>query len=428
MAKKARDGLFRRGGVWWIRTDPIERKAKTTGCRDLAAARGYRAERERLAKDPTYAAAQAENLQAACNRLSETRAGLGKSSEYHETKLGHWLRLFGDDAALARVGSPEGFDEYVRQRRTEEASDHTITKEVSVMLTVLRMAKRVGRYTGDLEVLRPFDLSAGYVPRTRALTAAELGALLGELAPERGAFVALCVGLGVRKGEAFGLLPEHVDVEAGLVHVAGTKTAGARRTLPILPPFRGLVAAAAAHLPLKPWSRGNYLRDLKAACTRAKIDPCTPNDLRRTHATLLRNAGVDRDVVRGLLGHTAESVMLEAVYDAPKPHELAARAGELVTMTRQLEEAIGEKLSGRAGFRTPDIRLVRPNQNEHDEESRALTTPSEDGQGQSEAADVTETRHSAAAHALALAAEGVLNRRVFMVPGVRYRGKAARRA
>jgi hypothetical protein len=433
MAKSARDGLFKRGGIWWIRTDPITRKAVTTGCRDRAAALSFRAERERSAGGPNHAAAKAETLGDAVQRLKDARAAMGKSSDYHEVKLGHWVRIFGAGAELAAVGSPGGFDAYIAKRRAEPVAEgknvgsHTISKEVSVMLTVLRMAKRAGRYAGDLDVLRPFDLSAGYVPRTRALTAEELGALLGELTPDRGAFVALCVGLGVRKGEAFALRPEHVDLEAGVVHVPGTKTAGARRTVPVLAPFRGLVASAAQHLPLRAWARGNYLRDLAAACKRAGIEACTPNDLRRTHATLLRNAGVDRDVVRSLLGHAAGSKMLETVYDAPKPLELAARAGELVTMTRQLKEAIGEKMSGREGLRSPDFRLVRP-------EPTPTYSDSDDLQGagrgvaeQEAGSNVTETLHPLAVHALALAAERILSRRVFLVPGVRLR-RAARRA
>lgn len=434
MAKTARDGLFKRGGIWWMRTDPITGKAKTTGCRDRLAASAFRAERERTAADPNHAAAKAETLADAVQRLKDARASMGKSSDYHEVKLGHWVRIFGAGRELAFVGSPEGFDQYVATRRAEPVAEgknvgnHTISKEVGVMLTALRMAKRAGRYAGDLDVLRPFDLSAGYVPRTRALTAAELGALLGALTPDRGAFVALCVGLGVRKGEAFALQPEHVDLEAGVVHVPGTKTAGARRTVPVLAPFRGLVAAAAWHLPLRPWARGNYLRDLAAACKRANIPTCTPNDLRRTHATLLRNAGVDRDVVRSLLGHAAGSKMLETVYDAPKPLELAARAGELVTMTRQLEEAIGENLSGRDGLRSHDFRLVRPNPTPTYEDSPHLAGVDGDEKGQEGAENVTETRHSLPVHALALAAERVLSPAVFMVPGVRYRVKAARRA
>jgi integrase len=261
--------------------------------------------------------------------MIDARTALLKPTSFYEQKLGHWCRLLGDDFALSGFG-PAQVDYFVERRRIEGASDHTITKEFRCMATTLRLSKRAGLYAGDLTILRPMGLTAGYVPRTRALSPTELVGLLGGLEPKRWAFVALIVGLGLRRGEAMALLPQHVDLERGVVSIPGTKTAGAKREVPILGPFLGIVTKAAAALPLDLW--GNYLRDLKAACARAGIPPVTANDLRRTHATLLRQAGVERDVVRRLLGHTAGSVMLETVYDQPSPLELAARAGDLAQL------------------------------------------------------------------------------------------------
>jgi integrase len=325
---KKRDGLFKRGGIWHLRTDPVTGKQRSTGCRDLDAARLLRAARERAAADPAYAAESAALLTRECARFLKARGDLGKATSFYEQKLGHWCRILGP-CHLRTVG-PEAFDQFVAKRRVEGASDHTISKEVRCMLTVLRHSKRSGLYSGDLTVLRPMGLTSGYVPRTRALSPTELVSLLAALPAERWAFVALIVGLGMRRGEALALRPEHVDLERGVVLVPGTKTAGARREVPILGPFRGIVTKGAASLPLTPWN--NYLRDLRAACKRAEIGVVTANDLRRTHATLLRQAGVDRDVVRRLLGHSAGSVMLETVYDQPTPNELAERAGELVSL------------------------------------------------------------------------------------------------
>lgn len=330
MAKK-RDGLYKRGPFWWMRTDPLTKKPRSTKCRGIDAARRVRDSRERAAADPAYATSVEAVLTTECARFVKARAELGKPTSFYEQKLGHWCRIFG--ACHLRTVTPESFDEFVAKRRVEGATDHTVSKEVRCMLTVLKFAKRAGRYSGELAVLRPLGLVTGYVPRTRALSPSELVALLAELPPERWAFVALIVGLGLRRGEAMALRAAHVDIELGVVHVPGTKTAGAKRDVPVLGPFRGIVTKAVAGLPLAPW--GNYLRDLRIACKRAHIEPVTANDLRRTHATLLRQAGVERDVVRRLLGHTSGSVMLDTVYDQPKPLELAARAGEL-------EDILGE--------------------------------------------------------------------------------------
>jgi hypothetical protein len=57
----------------------------------------------------------------------------------------------------------------------------------------------------------------------------------------------------------------------------------------------------------------NVGRDLPAACKRAGISRATPNDLRRTHATWLKQDGMDSAVVARLLGHRSTK-MVDLVY------------------------------------------------------------------------------------------------------------------
>jgi integrase len=341
MGKKADSfGFYQRGrrGAWYT-TDPVTGKPASTRCTDLAAAKLWRATRERVAANPAIAAAQTATLGDECRMMVDARAALGKSTDYYERQLGHWTRILGNDFPLSEVG-PAAFDRFIATRRGEGVVNHTISHGIKVMITTLRNAKRAGRWVGDLEVLRPHGFSAGYVPRTRTLTVAELGALLNELPPEGCAFVMVCVGLGLRRGEALALRPEHVDVDAWLVQVPGTKTAGARRVLPVLAPFRPFIAAAVPYLPFSRWAKwvvsGWYTRYLDAACRLAGIPRCTPNDLRRTHATLLGNSGVAAETARALLGHTRGSQLLEQVYDKPTPLALAARAGKLEGLTAEL--------------------------------------------------------------------------------------------
>jgi len=54
-------------------------------------------------------------------------------------------------------------------------------------------------------------------------------------------------------------------------------------------------------------------RDLALACKAARIRRVTPNDLRRTFASWLKQRGVDSMVVAKLLGHTSTR-MVELVY------------------------------------------------------------------------------------------------------------------
>jgi hypothetical protein len=90
----------------------------------------------------------------------------GKSDgtiQVYRQKLGHFLRL-APNALLSQV-DPDFVDGYVSKRRTEEVSDHTISKEVTHLLTVLKAAKRARQFPGDVETLRPDDLHAGYKPQ-----------------------------------------------------------------------------------------------------------------------------------------------------------------------------------------------------------------------------------------------------------------------
>ena len=53
----------------------------------------------------------------------------------------------------------------------------------------------------------------------------------------------------------------------------------------------------------------NVRRDLAKACLRAKIPIATPNDLRRTFASWLKQAGNDSLVVAKLLGHSTTRIV-----------------------------------------------------------------------------------------------------------------------
>jgi integrase len=344
MGNSKRDGFYKRGKVWWTR-DPFTGQRCSTRCTDIEAARRWRAARERIAADPVHAAAQTSRLGEWIGQwlTLKARTASAATMAVARQKLGHWVRIIGADAPLVTIDAP-AVDRFVAQRRAEEVSDHTISKEVAHLLAVLRLAKRGRAYAGDLDTLRPPDLHAGYVPRKRALMRPELAALLSELEPHRGALVAVCVALGCRSGEAFRLLPTDIDWQRGTVLIRGSKTAGSRREVPILSLYRPLLERATEHLPLQPW--GKHIRDIKAACRRAGIEECSPNDLRRTHSTLLIEAGVDRDVVRRLLGHTT-TAMVDRVYGQPTTQALAILAEQRLhvadPLTRYTDVTVSER-------------------------------------------------------------------------------------
>lgn len=321
VASRKRDGFYKRGDKWWTR-DPVTGRRVSTGCTDKEAARRWKAARERIAADPATAKAQAATIGewiVAWLKMKKPQVSEATMNVANQ-KLGHFVRVWGGDLSLASV-TPELLDAYVAQRRDEDVKDLTIMKEWTHLRSVLQLAKRGGCFPGDIDSLKPPDLHGTYDPRTRALTRPELGALLTSLEPWQGAWVALMVGLGLRYSEARRLLPS--DIGSDRVTIRGTKTEGSLRTVPILSLYRPLLEPAFGYLPLKPWPAAH--KTLKWACKRARIEYCSPNDLRRTHATMLLESGIDRDVIRRLLGHSS-TAMLDKVYGQPRVEALALLA------------------------------------------------------------------------------------------------------
>jgi integrase len=321
-------GYFWRGPYIWCRTDPITKKAVSTECQDFAALKQWTRKRERNSEDPRYAAAHKASLGVWVKKTVEAkRADKSEATvEYYEEKLGHFVRVWGEHRPLIDI-IPDLCDSYVAQRRQEGATDHTIEKEISCLTQLLKMARRSGCYPHQIEALKPLDLAPHYKPRDRHLKVSEIIALRAACFPRMRALVSVAVCTGACLSEALKFDPK-IDLDrtgnTWAAHIRGTKRERRNRVVPIMRQFRHWLSEVLPSLPLVVY-KNNLRRDLLKACERADIDPCTPNDLRRTHASLLVACGVDKDVVRRLLGHTT-SRMVEMIYGRIDPTELAALA------------------------------------------------------------------------------------------------------
>jgi integrase len=178
----------------------------------------------------------------------------------------------------------------------------------------------------------------------RALSAEEAAALI-EAAQgyQNSAIYHLLLGLGLRRGEALGLLWRDLDweqrtititqqvleVDGKLVIEPSTKTESSRRTLPLndrqiallrqqweaLQDARrrfdaewkehGLIFPSEKGTP---WFPGNLDRQFTAVKRRAKITRCSLHELRHTFATLLKDLAVETSIIGALLGHSAEDI------------------------------------------------------------------------------------------------------------------------
>jgi len=213
----------------------------------------------------------------------------------------------------------------VEQRQEEGASNNTISKELTTLRASLKVAKRRGEFPGDIEAIMPDGFSPNYKPKERFLTGHEAQKLFAELPPDRAARVAFILATSARHGESDRARVEDIDLVSEQVKVRGTKTEGSARTVPIVGVGHPLVQHAVRYaegeggLLFRLW--GNIRRDLHEACTRAGIDPVSPNDLRRTTATWMVMGGVPLHLVSKVLGHR-DTRMVERVYGQLPPEAL----------------------------------------------------------------------------------------------------------
>lgn len=229
----------------------------------------------------------------------------------YRQKAGHVARLLGTRSIAAlRLEEVEG---YIAARLAEGAARETCRKELVVLRQALRWAQRRGWLPDrDLDLLFP-AFCAPYRPRDRWLTQDQAAALLEALPAQRRLWVLLAAWGGLRLSEVEGLQWGDLDFAQGLIRVRGTKTDGSYRVVGLAPGLAAaLLACRAVRGPVvQPWP--NVRRDLAAACGRAGVPTVTPNDLRRTFASWLVQAGESNFVVSRLLGHSTTK-MVDLVY------------------------------------------------------------------------------------------------------------------
>jgi integrase len=384
--------LYWRGGRIWCRVPgPSGRIVRMpTRCVAETAATARADELERRFADPAHAAASAATLEGSVKALVADMRRRNRSPStiaIAKQKLGHFVRLWGSALTMAELQyqGPRMVLDYIDQRQREGASNFTISKELQHLKMALAIAKYLGAFSRDLAELFPPFFSGGHQPRTRKPSQAEVLAICAEVDPARAAHLAFIAGTGARRGEARRACRSDVHLEAGFVHLRGTKTIAADDDVPMTPLSRRWVEAAVAHAPGKdgallfsPW--GNLTRDLAAACVRAKVERVTPNDLRRAFGSWHRDAGVSAELVSKLLRHTTDKLAQTtyAKLQAPALSTLVAQAIRTVpelypadvqndsdAPQRDDENAENsEKTRATLGNRTPDLRFTKPNDEE----------------------------------------------------------------
>ena len=337
MQKRGRLYKRKEGPAWWCwyYTGDGERRQRSTRCTDRRAAETVLRHFERDAADPADAAARKATMNEAllllrerARRDVESGALAHATFTIYETKIGHIARVFGHQFKLGRLTASD-VDRFIEQRRGEGVTDHTIKKELVKLGQALKVAKRAGIWAGDIDKVMPVRFEPKYKPRKTYLTRGELQRLLPNLPPDRAAAVAFIVAMSPRKSEMLRALRTDATPDATMVPLRGTKTERASRTVPVvldwqkdLLRFALKQAEGTGGLLFTRWT--NAYRDLALACRKAGVPRVSFNDLRRTHATWMRDEGVSPSNVGAMMGHTT-GAMVERVYDGRTPELLAQR-------------------------------------------------------------------------------------------------------
>lgn len=311
--RKKKDG--KPAGPYYVDLRSIGGGQRCTHVTDKDAARVIAAQWQReaaTARDPAAHPPPAHSVADALQHLLDTTSS---RSNHYDLRCAHLNRLLGK-VQVQQLGLLDVVG-YIKARKAEGASDATIEKERRALGRALKLAKRRDLWRGDLERVMPDDWRPRMPPRTRWLTTEEAPKLIAQLDPHRQTWVLCAIYLGVRRSEVDGLTWASLDLATRQAWVAGTKTAGAARSVPIPAPLLEHLKTIAPDPPagaLHPqWKWHQAARDLKVACKRIGIPPCTPNDLRRTYASWLAQAGATEAQVGKLLGH-ASSQMARQVY------------------------------------------------------------------------------------------------------------------
>jgi integrase len=300
--------LYLRNKIWWCwyYSPTGKRVVESTKCTSKEAARAVLRRKERQEQGverPSYisvgdvldkleawikANRSPDNLTFVKSKCARLREGLGATT---------------DAAGLSRAELDayvsKRLDTKVGKRGKRNVGRYTVKREIKVLWQALRRAGV------KLEADARPEIDAPYVPRKKWLTRDEFDELSCELEPDRWRWVCVAVYTGARKSEVEGL--EWSDIRDGEVHIRGTKTKKSDRHVPYHPTLEATLGKRGKGTIVRPW--GKVDRDLKAACRRAEVPEVSPNDLRRTYASWLLQAGVTSSVVAELLGHSTTELV-----------------------------------------------------------------------------------------------------------------------
>jgi len=358
--RKTAPRYYKRGNTWFVKfrdaDGQLQRKSTKQRDPEMARRAGEQIVKETLACAPPETATPGSSVMEVCARYLANLERKGRAEgtlHFYTVKLGNIVDVF--RYRDVNTVTLTDLEEYVDDRMIDVAMS-TAAKEVKALRSALRHARKHGIYHGDPSRIIP-ELDGAYVPRDRFLSSEEFSALHAKLSENRRDYLMAYCGIGARESELYAVTAYDLNDIQQSVRIPGTKTRRADRVVPVSDDVwpvlvRRAHAADTGAALFAPWTNGR--RDLAAACKRAGIAPVTFNDLRRTFASRLAEAGVPEITIAQYMGHST-SAMVRRIYAqvSPAAHRHAIDSvAPLLATSATVSETVSETKS-------PDGRDVR---------------------------------------------------------------------
>ncbi|MBI3393781.1 MAG: site-specific integrase [Nitrospirae bacterium] len=307
-------GLYKRGGVWWMRLTVGGRKEirRTTGTGDRRLAEKIeRKVRTEIAEGRWFDVQEerTRTVREMLERFEQEYASHRKATRFYGPIIARFIAEWGD-RTLAEV-TPAIISQW-KTRRLGEVSAASVNRALAVLRCAFNVTMREWEWCRDNPVVR-VKREKEPPGRDRWLSAEEEGRVLQAAPPWFREVITFAVNTGMRQGEILSLRWSSVDLFRRTVTVERSKN-GEKRTVPINEAVltilkeksrvrslkADLVFHSEAHTAIDP---ANLRHVFGKALEKAKIEDFRFHDLRHTFATRLVQAGVDMYKVQRLLGH-----------------------------------------------------------------------------------------------------------------------------
>ncbi len=221
-------------------------------------------------------------------------------------------------ATPARKRSGNGEKQAYREKAItadeKRSRKSTANRILTVFKAVLNRAFRDELISDDTAWRRVKPFENADEPVTRFLTAAESTRLVNASPNDFRQLVKAALFTGARYGELSRLKAADVQLDTGMIYISAEAKSGKGRFVPLSNEGLDFFQSAIVGKPGtdyvftrtdgEPWGYNHQVRQIKAACEQARIEPPIGfHELRHTYASLLAQAGADLLTISKLLGH-----------------------------------------------------------------------------------------------------------------------------